>query len=154
MYSINKQRFVTSLLILFMTVSCSSDSIKLSKGERIFIDQLLEKENEIKTGKQLIFILNQSECQPCEEKIRDFYRSDKWTQIEKTFIVPENREPITEEKKKYVQFKYKDLGMYGLIRANGTVILLDDGNCLLLESIDLNYMGELEQQILNCLTNN
>lgn len=149
-----KRQVVAYLFLLFIIVACTSDTIKLSKGERIFIDQLLEKENEMKTGKQLIFILNQSACQPCEDKIRDLYRSHKWNKIEKTFIVPENREPITEEKKKYVQFKYKDLGMYGLIRANGTVIVLDDGNCLLLESIDLNYMGELEQQILNCLTNN
>ena len=145
---------ITILTFTISLVSCKSNNISLSKGESMFLESLLSDERELMRGYQLIFILNQSYCQPCEEEVVKLYSSEKLEELKKTYIVPDNRKPIEIEADRFIYFSYQDLSKYGLIRANGTVILIDDGSCVLLESIDVNRISDLEQKIVEAVKPN
>ncbi len=145
-------RFKFSSIIVLLLFSCSNRSIPLSKGEGIFVDQLLNKVEKLQTDNHVVFILNQSFCAPCEEEVRKFY-SGKYGKYRKLFVVPETRKPIQAEEKNYVSFLYQDMARYGVVRTNGTVLLFKGGNCVLLESIDVQNIEELKVKIDSLIRN-
>lgn len=99
----------------------------------------------------MVFILNISSCQPCEDKVNALITSDKWNNLNKTFIITNERAPIIKEKEGFISFERKDLLSYGLLRANGTVLLMKNGKCILIESIDINHIENLEKKITDLL---
>ncbi|MCO5259539.1 MAG: hypothetical protein M9916_05295 [Crocinitomicaceae bacterium] len=149
-----KTIFIPFLLIVVFSCKSSINSLELSKGEKFFITQVLEKKRELKFGKHLIFILNQSSCQPCEDKITAFVTSNEWNNLNKLFVVTEDRNPLNEEIDNHVVFKYKDLASYGLIRSNGTILILNNNDCVFLESIDVNHLDEIKSKIHSVLSQN
>ncbi|MDR0802435.1 hypothetical protein [Fluviicola sp.] len=125
--------------------------MNLTKGEALFITKLLNKKPELRHGTQLIFITNKSECGPCEEQVQAFYSED-FENHPKTFVVSPNQQ-YGNQWKDTLQFTYRELGSYGLIRVTGAVLILDHGECTLLESIDLAHLNHLKDQILKELQN-
>lgn len=136
--------FISS--IVFILSACSNSTIKLSKGEEIFVDGIFEKTETIQTENHIVFVLNQSFCAPCEEEVKRFY-SQKFGGYKKLFVVPSNRKPIADESKNYISFDYSDLARYGVVRANGAVMVFKNGKCVLLESIDVQHIDILNNHI-------
>lgn len=132
--------------IIFILSACSNSTIKLSKGEAIFVDGIFEKAPAIQTENHIVFILNQSFCAPCEKEVKRFY-SQKIEGYKKLFVVPSNRKPIADESKNYINFDYTDLARYGVIRTNGAVLVFKNGKCVLLESIDIQNIDLLNRKI-------
>lgn len=140
------------LSVVFILSACSNSTIKLSKGEAIFIAGIFEKTETIQTENHIVFILNQSFCAPCEEEVKRFY-SQKFEGYKKLFVIPFNRKPIADESKNHIRFDYTDLARYGVIRTNGAVLVFKNGKCVLLESIDIQNIDLLNRQIKQVLHN-
>lgn len=146
--------FTSFILLILISCKTSTNSLELSKGEKIFLSRLSEKKSGLKYGKHLIFILNESSCQPCEDKVKAFVASNEWNGLDKLFIVTEDRNPLNEEFDNYTVFKYKDLASYGLVRPNGTILIIKNNECVYLESIDINHLDEIKSNMLSILNQN
>lgn len=135
--------FSSVALILF---SCSYTGIELSKGETFFVKDLFSRKGRLQKGTTIVFILNQSGCSPCEEQVEVFY-SGKFKGADKLFVISENRAPTRDEAANFITFPEADLAQYGLIRANGTVLVFKNGKCVLLKSIDLLDLKQLTEEV-------
>lgn len=48
----------------------------------------------------------------------------------------------------YISIDKTMLLRYGVLKANGTVAVLDNGKCLMIDPIDINFLPELENKIM------
>lgn len=128
---------------------CTNRGIDLSRGESIFISKLRSKKPGLGTGTQLIFITNKSACGPCEEQVQLFY-AEHFGGCPKTFVVSPDQQ-YGNQWKDTLQFSYRELASYGLMRVSGAVLILQDGDCLLLESIDITHPEKLKARISEVL---
>ena len=136
--------------ILFcFTISCKNNN-NYNKGENIFFTELLKKYPQINNGKFLLFILNKSDCQPCEKEVINLCLKHR-NKTAKLFIVSNKQNMYNFEKTNYILFDREKLTKFGLRRANGTVLVFNNGECLGIESIDIPNIQKLDRKINHLL---
>jgi hypothetical protein len=132
------------ILILFVLLSCKSN--QFTKGENIFIVNLIEIYPKIKNGNYLVFILNKSDCSPCETEIEQLCVK-KRPGLKKIYIVSNVKKNYTFEKENYIYYNDFKLLKFGLKRINGSVLFFKNGICENIESIDIPNIKKLDFKI-------
>jgi hypothetical protein len=141
-------KFLIAVGLAFLS-ACggSSDSIPLPKNIQLF-EQDLEQHNRIPDGTALLFVLNPSACNPCEQEIARLLNGD-YGDVKKRCVVPKEVPlsfslPVAYKR---ITYPHRQLSEYGVTNANGTILLFRNRKCILCEPIDVQRIGEQIERI-------
>ncbi len=97
------------------------------------------------SNKFLVFILNPSECNPCEQEINSFlihFRNKKTINI-----IPTGKNTTYKINGTFINIKRISLAKYGLLNANGSVLIIKQNKCVFYKSIDVQNIDQLIKSI-------
>lgn len=137
------------IAVLLLIAACQHEQAnQYSKADNYFIEALLSKKK--LEEKTIVYVLNQSSCVPCEEKVWEFLNIN-FTSAKKLFVLDSNRKPTKYEKGNYVVINKRVIGKSGMSRAHGVVLVFSEQDCLLIESIDVKNINGVAKKIRKVL---
>lgn len=139
--------FFTSFI--FLLLSCVNNNSKEFDLANTFIQKHLSEKLKHKNKQKIVFILNPSECNPCENEINKFLYEFKG---KKTInIIPYGKKTTYKTYGDLLNFKGVLLAQYGLLNANGSVLIIENNKCVFYKSIDIQNIRKLSIEIENIL---
>jgi len=137
--------FIVSV-ILFLS-ACTQENknapeLVLNFGEDHF--EPLLKEGSKRT---LFVILNPSECGSCEAEVTSFVNSI-YPNFKSITVIPRDVKVSSEiNRSRTISMNRRDLDQYGLLNANGSILIYEGKNCLYFSPIDVINTNKMKDTI-------
>lgn len=142
-----KYLFIVSSFVIFLA-ACTNETknaapdLVLKFGKTHF--EPLTEEGSKKT---LFVILNPSECGSCEAQVTSFVNSI-YPNFKSVTVVPNDVKISSEIKKsKTISMKRQKLDQYGLLNANGSILIYEGKNCVYFSPIDVVNTNKMKDTI-------
>jgi len=123
--------------------SCSGPQGEVPKLKSDFCEKHLQQLPELSSGKSIVFVLNPSECRPCEEEVIQLVKTSK-KGFKTIALLPTGVEQPKEIRTdKTIHMDYLKLARYGMLNANGSVLVFNDNECVFYAPIDVPNIDKL-----------
>ncbi len=130
-------------LLVLAIVSCSGPQGNIPKLTSNFCEKHLLEKPEFKSGTSIVYILNPSECRPCEEEIIQLVETSQKGFNSVALLPTGVKQPTEIKTKKTIHMDYIELARYGMLNANGSVLVFRDNECVFAEPIDVQNVDKL-----------
>lgn len=130
-------------LCIIALFSCSGPKGDVPKLTSDFCEKYLQQKPEFSSGKVIVYILNPSECRPCEEEIIQLVRFSKKGFHSIALLPTGIKQPTEIQTQKTIHMDYMKLARHGILNANGSVLILHENKCVFYASIDVPNIDKL-----------
>jgi len=136
----------SKIFFLFLVfTSCLNNGLEIPKAETVFLEEIKEK---LSGNINVIFVLNDSGCQPCKDKLEILINKDYLNA--KVLIFKPNFLKLSVKNKRVESFDFDEekLSRFNVLKVNGSVFVIKEKNVMFYKSIIPKDIDNLHKEIV------